>query len=225
MPTTDRRVVLRRFRITGGASPAAPSPMIHGEVNAKLPRGTFTLADLVRWLVLLRPVTPISWRSASLPAVPYRQMTTPPIRILALSPAPVFRDACYAHQRLRVLPTGRVSGLPGRPILSRIRLSEQLPKSPRTLARSTTRDIPNSLPRPVPNTVIFRVEPGRRMALSQANRLCYCRHRRMANLPVRSPTNGLSRRFIALSTRLFFALHRCAPSTCQNDKWPPEGRI
>ncbi len=37
--TTDRRDVSRRFRIAGGASSAAPSPMIHGEVNAKLPRG------------------------------------------------------------------------------------------------------------------------------------------------------------------------------------------
>jgi hypothetical protein len=103
MPTPDRRDVSRRFRFTGGASSAALSPMIHGEVNAKLPRGAS------HWL---------TWFGGWL-----------------------------------------------------------------------------------------------------------CRFSRTFREGVRSPANGLSRRFIALPTRLFFALHPCAPSACQNDKWPPEGRI
>ena len=36
-------------------------------------------------------------------------------------PATAFRDAYRARHRLPVLPTGRVGGLSGRPILSRIR--------------------------------------------------------------------------------------------------------
>ena len=59
-PTTDRRDAPRLFLIAGGGSPAALPPMIHGGVTARLPRGAFTLADLVRWLVWPRPVTPPS---------------------------------------------------------------------------------------------------------------------------------------------------------------------
>ena len=36
-------------------------------------------------MVLPRPMAPTSWRSAPLPAVPCRQVNTPPIRLRALS--------------------------------------------------------------------------------------------------------------------------------------------
>ena len=108
-----------------------------------------------------RPVTPTIWRSASLPAVPYRQMATPPIRILALSPAPIFRDVCYAHQRLRVLPTAHVSGLPGRLVPSRIRPTDQPPRSPGTLAHGATRDIPIAFPARFPRPSSFVSSRGR----------------------------------------------------------------
>ncbi len=38
-PTTDRRDVSRPLRITGGTSPVALSPTVHGGVNTQLPRG------------------------------------------------------------------------------------------------------------------------------------------------------------------------------------------
>ena len=100
------------------------SPAVHDTWRSKyqVAEGRFTLADLVRWMVLPRPVTQASWRPAPLPAGPCRPMATPPIRILALSPAQAFRAACRAGQRLPVPPTGRANSLPSRPILSPIRL-------------------------------------------------------------------------------------------------------
>ncbi len=161
MPRTDLCDVSRLFRITSGASPVALSPTVHGGVTARLPRGAFTLADLVRWMVLPRPVTQASWRSAPLPAVPCRPMATPPIRILALSPAPAFRDAYRARHRLRVLPTGRASSMSGSPIPSRIRPTDQPPRSPGTLAHGATRDIPIAFPARFPRPSSFVSSRGR----------------------------------------------------------------
>ena len=171
-----------------------------------------------------RPVTPTSWRSAPLPAVPCRQMATPPIRILALPQrrlfamhiAPAIGSRCCRLAVSAVCQAG--------PFFPGSGPADQPPRSPGTLApralRETPITFPARFPRP-PSSVSSRAGTAR----CQANRLRYYPHRRMAHLPVRSPTNGLSRRFIALPAHLFFALHRCAPSTCQNDKWPPEGRI
>ena len=55
-------------------------------------------------------------------------------------PATAFRDAYRARHRLPVLPTGRVSGLSGRPVLSLIRPSEQRLDSPETLAHRALRE-------------------------------------------------------------------------------------
>ena len=133
----------RRFEAVPNHRQSFPgSPVVHGTWRSKCQaaEGRFTLVDLVRWLVLSRPVTPTSWRSAPLAAVPCRQLAKPPIRILALSSARAFCAAYRAGQRLPVLPTGRASGLSGRPILSRIRPTDQPPRSPGTLAQSANRE-------------------------------------------------------------------------------------
>ena len=154
MPRTDRRDVSRLFRFTGGASPAALSPTVHGGVNAKLPRGAHT-----GWLGFVaglgKPRGTPSWRSAPLPAVPCRQMAMPPIRILALSPALAFHAAYRAGHRLPALPTGRASSLPGRPILSQIRPADQPPRYPETLAHSTPRETPIVFPDRFPTPSSF----------------------------------------------------------------------
>ena len=134
MPRTDRRDVSRLVGITGGASSAALPPTVHGGVTARLPRGAFTLADLVRWLVLASLVTPPSWRSAPLPAVPYRQMATPPIRIFALSPAQAFRAVNRARYRGPVLPTGHVPAV-----------CQAAPFFPRSGCRNTRQSLPERL--------------------------------------------------------------------------------
>ena len=145
----------RRFEAVPNHRQSFPgSPVVHGTWRSKCQaaEGRFTLVDLVRWLVLSRPVTPTSWRSAPLAAVPCRQLAKPPIRILAVSPVQAFRAACRAGHRLSTLPTGHVSGLSGMPILSGIRPADQPPRSPETLAHRALREtliaFPAQFPRP-----------------------------------------------------------------------------
>ena len=170
-------------------------------------------------------MTPTSWRSAPLPSVSCRQMATPPITILALSPALAFRAACRAGHRLPVPPTGRASGMSGRPVISQIRPFGQPPKSPGTLAPRALRETPITftawLPRPSSSVSSRALRTARR----QANRLRRYVHLRTVTQPERSPANGFRRRLPAPPTRSVFAPHRRSPSVCQNDNLALKGRI
>ena len=170
-----------------------------------------------RGMVLARSMAPTRWRSAPLRAVPCWQMATPPRRILALSRAGFSRclyrgstapgDADWPRQQavkqaLFFPGSGRLNNRQG---------------SPKTRPQCAPRN-PNSLPRPVPQAVIFHVEPDQITAHCQANRRRRYAHLRTVTLLVRSPANGLRRRFTALPMRSIFAPYRCALNVCQNDK-------
>ncbi len=152
-------------------------------------------------------------------------MTPPPIRILALSPAQAFCAACRASHRLPAVPTGRASSLPGRPILSRIRPTDQPSRSPGTLAHRVLRETLIAFPArfPRPSSSVSNQAGGWPEANPIDSAIAPTAGRQTYQRAARPTASAEGSRHCQRT--IFFAPSRYTASTCQNGKWPPEGRI